>query len=57
MAKNYCPNMPIIVIEDGCAGVTHELHQAALKVMNSCQVEIVKSEDFLNSIKDEWLKD
>lgn len=57
MTKAYAPNLPIIVIEDGCAGVTPELHQAALKVMDSCHVEIVKSEDFLNSIKDEWLKD
>ena len=56
MAKTYVPNLPIIVIEDGCAGVTPELHQAALKIMNSCQVEIVKSKNFLNNISDEWLK-
>ena len=43
--KATYPETPIVVIEDACAGVTPELHQAALKVMNSCQGRIVKWKD------------
>ena len=43
--KATYPETPIIVIEDACAGVTPELHEAALKVMKSCQARIVKWED------------
>lgn len=43
--KAAFPETPIIVIEDACAGVTPELHDAALKVMKSCQARIVKWED------------
>ena len=34
------PNMKITVVKDCCAGVTPELHEAALKVMQSCQIDI-----------------
>lgn len=37
---------PITVFADGCAGVTPELHEAALKVMQSCQADIVNWSDF-----------
>lgn len=40
--KATYPEVPIVVIEDACAGVTPELHEAALKVMKSCQARIVK---------------
>ena len=40
--KATYPHIPIYVIEDACAGVTPELHEAALKVMKSCQAHIVK---------------
>lgn len=40
--KATYPELPIVVIEDACAGVTPELHEAALKVMKSCQGKIVK---------------
>lgn len=43
--KATYPEIPIIVIEDACAGVTPELHEAALKVMRSCQAEVVKWND------------
>lgn len=41
---NY-PEVLITVISDACAGVTPELHEAALKVMKSCQAHIIKWED------------
>ena len=40
--KALMPEVPIIVIEDACAGVTPELHDAAIKVMKSCQAKIIK---------------
>lgn len=40
--------VPIVVIEDACAGVTPELHEAALKVMKSCQAYVVKWGDSKN---------
>lgn len=43
--KAAYPEVPIVVIEDACAGVTPELHEAALKVMKSCQARIAKWED------------
>lgn len=46
--KATYPDTPIVVIEDACAGVTPELHDAALKVMKSCQARIVKWEDLKN---------
>ena len=47
LKANY-PEVPIVVIEDACAGVTPELHDAALKIMKSCQAKIVKWEDLKN---------
>lgn len=46
--KATYPEVPIVVIEDACAGVTPELHDAALKVMKSCQAKIIKWEDLKN---------
>ena len=34
------PNMKITVMKDLCAGTTIENHEAALKVMQSCQIDI-----------------
>lgn len=39
--KATYPEVPIVVIKDACAGVTLDLHKAALKVMKSCQARIV----------------
>ena len=39
--KATYPEIPIVVIEDACAGVTPELHEAALKVMKSCQAKVM----------------
>jgi len=46
--KAMYPEIPITIIEDACAGVTPELHEAALKVMRSCQAKIVKWSDLKN---------
>lgn len=32
------PNVPIYYIEEACAGTSKEAHEAALKVMESCQI-------------------
>ena len=43
--KAAFPEVPIVVIEDACAGVTPELHAAALSVMRSCQAKVMKWAD------------
>lgn len=44
--KALCPENPIYIVSDACAGVTPELHEAALMVMKSCQGHIITSEEF-----------
>lgn len=46
--KAFYPEIPIVVIEDACAGVTPDLHEAALSVMGSCQARIKTWEDLKN---------
>ena len=41
MVKNRFPEHKIVVHKDACAGLSKEGHKAALKVMESCQCEIV----------------
>ena len=41
LIKAYCPEIKVQVRADCCAGVTKESHEAALKTMSSCQVEIL----------------
>lgn len=41
LLKTYFPNVPIYVFVDCCAGVTPELHEAALKAMQSCQIDCI----------------
>lgn len=41
MTKAAFPETPIYVVADCCAGITPEKHQAALSVMESCQIEII----------------
>jgi nicotinamidase-related amidase len=41
LAKTYFPEVPISVNSKLCAGSTPEMHEAALKVMKSCQIEIM----------------
>ena len=36
------PNLKIVVNANCCAGSTPELHEAALKVMESCQIDIIR---------------
>ena len=40
LLKAYLPETPIHVIASCCAGVTPESHQAALKTMQMCQIDI-----------------
>ena len=40
LLKNYFPFIEITVNADLCAGSTPYMHEAALKVMNSCQINI-----------------
>ena len=42
MIRAAYPNIPITVRANCCAGVTPELHEAALKVMESCQIEVIR---------------
>ena len=42
LLKASFPEMPISVDANCCAGVTPELHEAALKVMKSCQIDILE---------------
>ena len=39
--KAMFPEVPIVIVADACAGVTPELHDAALKVMQSCQGKVM----------------
>ena len=39
--KAHFPDAPICVNSACCAGVTPELHEAALKTMRSCQIDII----------------
>ena len=41
LLRSYCPNMPIVVDASCCAGTTPEAHEAALQVMQSCQIDII----------------
>ena len=38
-------SLPMVVIEDACAGVTPEKHASALDVLKSCQVDVAKFDD------------
>lgn len=42
MIRAALPETDITVRADCCAGVTPELHEAALKVMESCQINVVR---------------
>ena len=41
LLRAHFPNTKINVLKDYCGGTTPENHEAALKVMNSCQIDIV----------------
>lgn len=45
-----CGDLPIMVVEDGCAGVTESRHQAALEVMKSCHIDVIKKEDLFKNV-------
>ena len=40
--KTVLPEVPMKVIAKACAGTTPEAHNAALRVMKSCQIEVVQ---------------
>lgn len=41
LLRAFFPNCKIIVDSSCCAGTTPEAHEAALKVMQSCQIDVV----------------
>lgn len=41
LIQAFCPQVPVRVLKDACAGTTPERHREALDVMASCQVEIL----------------
>ena len=41
LIKAYCPEITVAVDKECCAGVTRESHEAALKTMSACQVEVL----------------
>ena len=41
MARTYLPETRIVVDSSCCAGTTLENHLAALKVMKSCQIDVI----------------
>lgn len=41
LVKTAFPEIPVMVRADCCAGVTPESHEAALKTMQMCQIEII----------------
>lgn len=44
LLKTFLPSANISVNASCCAGVTPELHEAALKVMKSCQIDIIEGD-------------
>ena len=42
--KTSAPDVPVIVDPAACAGVTPETHEAALKVMEMCQIDVKREE-------------
>ena len=42
MLRAIYPNMKITVVENCCADCTPELHEAALKVMQQCQITVLR---------------
>ena len=53
IVKACFPEVPITIIEDACAGVTPELHKAALDVMRSCQADVKTWKELKEGKKDE----
>ena len=41
LIKAFCPETPIKVIENLCAGVTVETHNNAINAMKMCQIEVI----------------
>lgn len=42
LLRTFFPNVPICVRASCCAGTTPEKHEAALDVMKSCQIEVIR---------------
>ena len=41
LLKAFCPELPVSVRADCCAGVSPQSHQNALAAMQVCQIEIL----------------
>ena len=50
LLKTLFPEKTITILSDCCAGTTPELHEAALKVMESCQAEIMTWDEFVKNM-------
>ena len=44
LAKTACPEAEVLVDASCCAGTTPEMHDAALRVLESLQVEVVNAD-------------
>ena len=47
--RGLFPNKKITILEDLCACLNEETHKAALTVMANCQIDIEKSDNFLDN--------
>ena len=43
LLRAACPNLPLRVLADACAGTSEAAHAAALATMRSCQIEVCES--------------
>ena len=53
IVKALYPEAEVYVISDACAGVTPDTHEAALKVINSCQGKVRTWEEYKKEFPDE----
>ena len=44
LIKAFCPELPVQVDADCCAGVTPQSHENALTAMEMCQIEVIRKE-------------
>ena len=51
LLKTHFPETRIVVLSDLCAGSSKANHEAALKVMQSCQIDVVDSKTYLKEIE------
>lgn len=57
LTKAETVDMPIFVVEDACAGVTDDLHKAAIEVMKSCHIDIISKDDLIKDALEDTVND